>query len=94
MENFQSIIFDLANKRGVIPEIPLSELNPKFIAKLKEEVAELEDALNQKGYIDTQELCDCFIVICNCASANGIRDIELHAIEKATKDVTRKVKQI
>lgn len=87
--NFQKRITHLTDKRGVIPQIPLTQLNPKFVDKLQEELNELKDALQQKGYIDTNELADCFIVICNCATYNNI-DIVDAAIEKVTRDVTRK----
>lgn len=87
--NFQHTITHLADKRGVIPQIPLTELNPKFIEKLEEELNELKQALNEKGYIDAYELADCFIVICNCATYNHIDIVDI-ALEKATKDVIRK----
>ena len=84
----QNKIFELTKKRGVIPDAPLSKLNWLFIDKLQEEVNELIEALHIKGYIDTQELADCFIVICNIAQANHI-NIEDAALEKATNDVNR-----
>ena len=86
--NLQKQLYNLAQKRGVIPNIPLSQLNWKFIDKLLEEISELIIALHTKGYIDPYELADCFIVICNCATANSI-DVEDVALEKATKDVSR-----
>ena len=84
----QKQLYTLAQQRGVIPKIPLTQLNWKFIDKLQEEVNELIEALHIKNYIDPQELADCFIVICNCATANHI-DIEEVALEKATNDVNR-----
>ena len=87
--NLQQQLYALAQKRGVIPEIPLIQLNYKFFDKLQEELNELIIAYHEKGYIDPYELADCFIVICNCATANSI-NIEDVALEKATKDVNRK----
>ena len=87
--NAQKKLYSLTQKRGVVPDVPLTKLNWLFIDKLQEEVAELIEALHTKGYIDPYELADCFIVICNCATANSI-NIENVALEKATKDVNRK----
>ena len=85
---FQKQLWDNTLKRGVIPNIPLELLNYKFFDKLQEELNELIDAYYEKGYIDAQELADCFIVVCNCASANHI-DIEDVALAKSTDDLTR-----
>jgi len=63
-------------------------LNYKFFDKLQEELNELIEAYHNKGYIDAQELADCFIVVCNCASANNI-DIVDTALDKSTKDINR-----
>ena len=85
---FQKQLWDNTLKRSVIPNIPLELLNYKFFDKLQEELNELIEAYHNKGYIDTQELADCFIVVCNCASANHI-DIEDVALAKSTDDLTR-----
>ena len=85
---FQKQLWDNTLKRGVIPNIPLELLNYKFFDKLQEELNELIEAYYEKGYIDAQELADCFIVVCNCASANHI-DIEDVALAKSTDDLTR-----
>ena len=84
----QKTIFELTCKRGVIPNIPLTLLNYKFLAKLQEEMFELFEQFNNNHYIDKEELADCFIVICNIAERNNI-DIEMEALTKVTKDVTR-----
>lgn len=88
MEAFQKQLWDNTLKRGVIPNIPLDLLNYKFFDKLQEELNELIEAYHNNGYIDAQELADCFIVVCNCASANSI-DIVDTALAKSTKDLTR-----
>lgn len=87
--NFQYFITQLTNARSIIPDVPLAELNPKFIEKLQEELNELQLALQQTSKIDPTELADCFIVICNCASYNQI-DIVQTALIKATNDIDRK----
>ena len=87
--NLQKEIVQLVNKRGVIPDIPLSELNPLQLAKLTEEVNELLDAHSETGYIDTYELADVAIVIFVLADHNGI-DLEDVMLEKAHRDVSRK----
>lgn len=89
MEDWQKTIWQQTKDRGVIPLIPLSVLNFKFFDKLQEEVNELITAYYDKGYIDPLELSDCFIVICNCASANDI-DIVESALSKSSMDLTRK----
>lgn len=88
MEAFQKQLWDNTLKRGVIPNIPLDLLNYKFFDKLQEELNELIEAYHEKGYIDAQELADCFIVVCNCASANHI-DIVDTALAKSCNDLTR-----
>lgn len=88
MKTFQKQLWDNTLKRGVIPNIQLDLLNFKFFDKLQEELNELIEAYHDKGYIDAQELSDCFIVVCNCASANNI-DIVDTALEKSTNDLTR-----
>jgi len=85
---FQKQLWDNTLKRGVIPNIPLELLNFKFFDKLQEELNELVEMYYNKGYIDAQELADCFIVVCNCASANNI-DIVDTALDKSTKDINR-----
>ena len=87
--NLQQMVYQLCNQRGVIPNIPLVQLNPKFISKLQEEFFELDECLKTKNYICTDELADCIIVLLNCATANGI-DVEQIVLDKATKDVSRK----
>lgn len=89
MESLQRRLYNLTQKRGVIPDLPLNKLNWKFFDKLQEELNELIEAYHKKGYIDKEELADCFIVICNTAERNSI-NIEEAALEKATKDVDRK----
>ena len=90
--NLQKEIVQLVNKRGVIPDIPLSELNPLQLAKLIEEVNELLDAHSETGYIDAYELADIAIVIFVMADYNGI-DLEGVMLEKAHKDVNRRQKR-
>jgi len=85
---FQKQLWNNTLKRGVIPNIPLDLLNFKFFDKLQEELNELIEAYHNKGYIDMQELADCFIVVCNCASADNI-DIVDTALDKSTKDINR-----
>ena len=87
--NTQQKIWELCLKRGVIPDIGITALNHLFIDALQEEVNELTMNLFEKGYFTREEVADVYIVICNMASANGL-DIEDIALEKATKDVTRK----
>lgn len=87
--NLQQTISELTRQRGVIPELPLTQLNYKFFDKLQEELNELIRAYHETGYIEKYELADCFIVICNCATANHINIADV-ALEKATRDVSRK----
>ena len=89
--NTQKQLFELAQKRGVIPDIPLSRLNYLFLDKLQEEIDELIMSLYQNNCFDTQEVADVFIVICNLATANNI-NIEQEALKKTQIDVTRKPK--
>lgn len=87
--SLQKKIVQLVNKRGVIPDIPLANLNPLQLAKLQEEVNELLDAYKQTGYIDTYELADVAIVLFVMADYNYI-DLEDAMLEKAHMDVKRK----
>lgn len=88
MNNIQQQIWHNTVARGVIPDIPLAQLNYKFFEKLQEEYFELLNSLHN-GIFDETELADLFIVICNCATRNNIDIVQL-ALEKSANDRIRK----
>jgi NTP pyrophosphatase (non-canonical NTP hydrolase) len=90
--SLQKKIMRLVNKRGVIPDIPLANLNPLQLSKLIEEVSKLYEAYEKTGYIDTYELADVAIVLFVMADYNYI-DLEDAMLEKAHKDVNRRQKR-
>lgn len=87
MNTFQQKLWNNTIARGVIPSLPLAQLNYKFIDKIRKEFFELVASL-ENGLFNETELADLFIVICNCATRNGI-DIFKIALDKSESDKER-----